>query len=186
MIVAVIVAVEIGFWVLLAAGLLARYALRLPRVGAALLVCVPLVDLVLLGATVVDLRRGATAGVAHGLAAVYLGVSVAFGHRMIRWADVRFAHRFAGGPAPVPPPRTGLAHARHQRQAWLRHLLAWSVGAVLIGLAVLLVGDLERTEALWQLLGVWTIVLVIDFAVSFSYTLRTRGGPPRPAGRVGA
>jgi hypothetical protein len=181
-ILAVIVAVEIGFWVLLAAGLTARYVLRLPRVGAALLIAVPFVDLVLLGATVIDLRGGATASAAHGLAAVYIGVSVAFGHRMIRWADVRFAHRFAGGPAPQRPPRTGLAHARHEREAWYRHLLAWSVGAALIGLAVALVGDLGRTEAMWQLLGVWTVVLAIDFVVSFSYTLWPRGGrATRPA-----
>ena len=109
MIVVVIVAVEIAFWVLLAAGLIARYPLRLPRVGAALLVCVPLVDLVLLGATVIDLRGGATAGVAHGLAAVYLGVSVGYGHRMIRWADVRFAHRFAGGPVGVDTLATAIS-----------------------------------------------------------------------------
>lgn len=101
----------------------------------------------LLGATVIDLLGGATAGVAHGLAAVYIGVSVAFGHRIIRWADVRFAHRFAGGPAPERPPRTGPAHARREREAWYRHLLAWTVGAALIGLALLLVGDLDRTEA---------------------------------------
>ena len=177
MILAVIVAVEIAFWVLLAAGLTARYVLRLPRVGAALLVAVPFVDLVLLGATVIDLRGGATASAAHGLAAVYIGVSVAFGHRMIRWADVRFAHRFAGGPAPGRPPRAGRAHAQREREAWYRHLLAWSVGAALIGVAVLLVGDLARTEAMWQLLGVWTVVLAIDFVVSFSYTLWPR--PPR-------
>ena len=73
MILAVIVAVEIAFWVLLAAGLTARYLLRLPRVGAGLLIAVPLVDLVLLGATVIDLRGGATASAAHGLAAVYIG-----------------------------------------------------------------------------------------------------------------
>jgi hypothetical protein len=176
-ILAVIVAVEIAFWVLLAAGLTAHYVLRLPRVGAALLVAVPFVDLVLLGATVIDLRGGATASAAHGLAAVYIGVSVAFGHRMIRWADVRFAHRFAGGPAPERPPRAGRAHARREREAWYRHLLAWSVGAALIGVAVLLVGDPARTEAMWQLLGVWTVVLAIDFVVSFSYTLWPR--PPR-------
>ena len=46
MVVAAIVACEIGFWVVLAAGLLTRYVLRRPRAGAALLVCVPLVDLV--------------------------------------------------------------------------------------------------------------------------------------------
>ncbi|WP_424326067.1 hypothetical protein [Gordonia sp. (in: high G+C Gram-positive bacteria)] len=34
------------------------------------------------------------------LARLYLGVTVVFGPRLIRWADARFAHRFAGGPAP--------------------------------------------------------------------------------------
>lgn len=95
MIVAVIVACELGFWVVLAAGLLARYGLRWPRIGAALLLCVPLVDLVLLGATVVDLRGGATATAAHGLAAAYLGFSVAFGHRTIRSLDQRVAHLYS-------------------------------------------------------------------------------------------
>jgi hypothetical protein len=174
-IVVVIVAVEIAFWVLLAAGLTARYVLRRARLGAALLIAVPLVDLVLLGATVIDLRAGATAGVAHGLAAVYIGVSVAFGHRIIRWADVRFAHRFAGGPAPERGPRTGPARARREREGWYRHLLAWAVAAALTALAVLAVGDLDRTEALVQLIGAWTVVLAIDFLVSFGGTLRPRG-----------
>ena len=43
----------------------------------------------------------------HGLAAAYLGFSVAFGHSMVRWADQRFAHRFAGGPPPWRPPKQG-------------------------------------------------------------------------------
>jgi hypothetical protein len=116
MIYAVIVACEVGFWVVLLAGLIARYVWRRSSLGAALLVCVPLVDLVLLVASALDLRYGrGEADVAHGLAAVYLGVSVAWGHSMVRWADARFAHRFAGGPSPPRPPRAapvGAAPAR--------------------------------------------------------------------------
>ncbi|MDI5944050.1 hypothetical protein QLR68_39155, partial [Micromonospora sp. DH15] len=126
MLVAVIVGCEIGFWVLLVAGLVARYPLRRPRLGAALLVCVPLVDLVLLAAAALDLRRGATADATHGLAAAYLGFSVAFGHSLIRWADQRFAHRFAGGPPPVRPPRYGWARARHEWREWAMGLLGWA------------------------------------------------------------
>ena len=107
MIVAVIVACEIGFWAVLAAGLVTRYVLRRRRVSAVLLAAVPAVDLVLLAATVADLRAGAAPRVEHGLAAVYLGFSVAFGPAMVRWADVRFAHRWAGGPAPAPKPPGG-------------------------------------------------------------------------------
>ncbi len=111
MIVAVVVAVEIAFWVLLAAGLTARYVLRLPRAGVALLIAVPFVDLVLLAATVIDLRGGATAGVAHGLAAVYIGVSVAFG---------RVRRRIPPDAAPSRPASTISAGSRLSYTLWPR------------------------------------------------------------------
>jgi len=106
-IVVVIVACEVGFWVVLVAGLLTRYGLGWPRTSSALLLCAPLVDLVLLAATVADLRGGAVASAAHGLAAAYLGFSVAFGHRTIQALDQRVAHRFAGAPAPSSLPAAG-------------------------------------------------------------------------------
>ena len=177
MIYGVIVACEVGFWVVLLAGLVARYVLRRPRLGGALLVCVPLVDLALLVASMVDLRGGGEAGVGHGLAAVYLGVSVAWGHSMVRWADARFAHRFAGGPPSERPPGTGMEHARHERRQWARHLLAWAVGCALLLGGVALVGDAGRTEALWGIAQGWTLVLAVDFAWSFSYTLWPRKKP---------
>jgi hypothetical protein len=118
--VGLVVAAEIAFWLLLLSGLATRYALRRPRLGMALLVATPLVDLLLLAATIIDLRRGAAAAPPHALAAVYIGVSVAWGHRMVRWADARFAHRFAGGPPPERPPRTGPRHAARERREWLR------------------------------------------------------------------
>ena len=171
---ALIVACEVAFWVLLALGLAARYLLRARRLSTALLVSVPLVDVVLLIASVVDLRRGGVAHLTHGLAAIYIGVSVAFGPQMIDWADQRFAHRFAGGPPPVRPPKTGRAHAAHARRQWLRHLLAYAVAAATLGLFTLLVGDVSRTGPLWQPMGTWAVVLVVDFLISFSYTLFPR------------
>ena len=142
MIVAAIVACEIGFWVVLGTGLLIRYVLRRRRAGAVLLACVPLVDLALLGLTVVDLRRGTPAEFAHGLAAVYLGFSIAFGHAMVRWADVRAAHRFAGGPAPAPKPRGGTwARARYEWREFAKACLAVGISSALLVAAVALVGD---------------------------------------------
>lgn len=180
MIYALIVACEVGFWVVLLAGLAARYLLRRPRLGAALLVCVPLVDLVLLVASAMDLRYGGgEADLAHGLAAIYLGVSVAWGHSMVRWADARFAHRFAGGPPPERPPRTGPEHARRERRQWGRHLLAWAVCCALLLGGVALVGDPGRTGALTGIAGGWTLVLAVDFLWSFSYTLWPRKKKPR-------
>jgi hypothetical protein len=39
---------------------------------------------------------------------------------------------------------------------------------------VLLVGDPERTWALLNVAALWTLVLAIDFAISFSYALWPR------------
>jgi hypothetical protein len=172
--VAAIISCEIGFWVLLVGGLAARYLLRARRLSTVLLVAVPLVDVALLGFAVADLRRGGTPSVAHGLSAVYLGTSIAFGHRMMRWSDQRFAHRFAGGPPPERPPRAGREHAAHERAAWGRHLLAYLSAAATLGLFTALAGGLDRTLPLWQPMGLWTIVLAVDFVVAFSYTLSPR------------
>ena len=45
---------------------------------------------------------------------------------------------------------------------------------MLLGLGVLAVGDLERTEALLNVAALWTLILAIDFLISFSYSLRPR------------
>jgi hypothetical protein len=159
---------------LLLAGLALRYLLGRRRLGLAVLACAPVVDLVLLAAATVDLKRGGEAALPHALAAVSIGVSVAWGHRMIRWADARFAHRFAGGSAPERPPRRGPAHAARERRGWVRHAFAWGIGCGVLGPATLAVGDLDRSQALIQVVGVWTLGLAIDFLVSFSYTLWPR------------
>ncbi len=162
MLIAVIVACEIGFWVVLVAGLLARYVLRRRRLGGALLVCVPLVDLVLLVATVLDLRRGGTADLAHGLAALYLGFSVVFGHSMVQWADVRFAHRFAGGPPPEPKPPGGtLARLRLEWRTFGKASAAAGLSSTLLLGGVALVGSGSDTTALLWWIPRLALVLVI-------------------------
>jgi hypothetical protein len=185
MVVLVMIGCEVGFWVFLLGGLAVRYLLGLRRLGAALLVGVPLVDLVLLVVTALDLRAGATARWEHGLAAVYLGTSVAYGHQMITWADRKFARRFAAQPAPVPDqPRFGAAHARRERRGWLRHALAWAVGCGLLLAAIAVVGTPARTAALWGWIGKWTLVLGVDFLWSFSYTVWPR--KPKPERVLGS
>jgi len=178
MLVGLIVACEIGFWVLLGAGLLARYGLRWPRVSAVLLVSVPLVDLVLLTATVIDLRGGAVASLAHSLAAVYLGFSVAFGHQTIRGADVWIAHRVAHGPAPAKPPRVGPARVRHEWALWRRAVAAWAMACTLLLAAVLLVGDASRTAELSDSIG-WLSVTILAWLVAGPvWATRRLGGEP--------
>jgi hypothetical protein len=169
MLYALIVTCEVAFWVFLFAALFARYALRWKRVGTVLLYCVPLADLVLFSASTVDLVRGATPTAAHGLAAVYLGVSIAFGHQLVRWADGRFAHRFHGEPLRKPP-KNGRAHAAYERGQWLRHFLAWLIGSALIMVDVAIVGSWHPAQPLVQLVAAWGVVLVIDLLWSVSYT----------------
>jgi len=169
--VAVIVACEIGFWVVLGAGLVARYLLRMRRLGAALLLATALVDLIALVAAVVDLRRGATADWSHGLAALYIGFSVAFGPTMVRWADERFAYRFAGGPAPTKPPKYGMARARYEWTLWLRAVVASAISGALLFAAIRLVDDGERTEALGNTLSALPRVVVIWGIVALTYTI---------------
>jgi hypothetical protein len=174
--VAVIAGCEIGFWVVLAAGLTARYPLRMRRTGAALLLGVPLVDLVLLAATVIDLRGGATAGFAHGLAAAYLGYSVAFGHSMVRWADERFAHRFAGGPPPARKPKYGWARTRYEWREFGKAAVATAVGCGLLLAMIALVGDSGRTAALTG----WTARLGLVLAVWSLWPITHTLWPSRP------
>jgi hypothetical protein len=161
MLLAVIAACEIGFWVVLAAGLAARYLLRMRRLSTVLLVCVPLVDVVLFVASVLDLARGTTANVTHGLAAAYIGFSVAYGHSMIRWADQRFAHRFAGGPPPWRPPKESWARARYEWREWGKGVLGWAVASVMLLGAIVWIDDAARTQELAAWIGRLSLALTV-------------------------
>jgi hypothetical protein len=171
----VIVACEIGFWVAIVAGLAVRYLLRRRRLGAALLVCAPLLDLVLLAATAVHLRSGAEASWEHSLAALYVGFSVAYGHRLIHWADLRFAHRFAGGPAPDKP--YGAAYTRLCWGGVARTALAAVIAATVIGLLVLVVGDADRTAPLLDTFPLLALITGLDLLWAISYTVWPRRAP---------
>ncbi|KUO04764.1 hypothetical protein [Streptomyces caeruleatus] len=141
MIVALIIACEVGFWVLLALGLAVRYLLKWRRTSVVLLLCEPVLELVLFVATAIDLKNGAEPGWEHGLAALYIGYTVAYGHYTIRWLDGHAAHRLAGAPRPPKPPRYGMARARHEGRLWLRTLLAAAVALTLLQGAIWYVGD---------------------------------------------
>ncbi|WP_308250093.1 hypothetical protein [Sphaerisporangium fuscum] len=170
-ILAVIVGCEIGFWVLLLLGLLARYALRLRRLGGALLLCVPLVDVVLLVAVVIDLRAGGTASWSHGLAAAYIAYSVVFGHRTLRWADQVAAHRLSGGPPPWKPPAGGMARARYEWGIWLRVVLAYGIACGLLWITIEVIGDPARTGELSAFMLGLGKVPAIAVLWPLSYTL---------------
>jgi hypothetical protein len=171
-----IVACEVGFWLLLFSGLFARYGLRWRTASTALLYCVPLIDVVLLIATVVDLQRGAAATFAHGLAAAYLGFTIAFGGIAVQWADARFAFWFADGPSPKSPPTHGLDLLIYEAKLWFRCVLAAVITVCLVYMAIRIIGEPERTRDLeqWLTMPLWTVVLWFIFgplwSVLFSWT----------------
>ncbi|GAB2477394.1 hypothetical protein GCM10027187_51340 [Streptosporangium sandarakinum] len=191
MILAVIIGCEIGFWVLLGLGLVTRYLWRMRRLSTALLVAVPLLDVVLLAASVIDMRGGATADWRHGLAAAYLAYSIVFGHRTVKWADARFAHRFAGGPEPWKPPAGGMARARYEWIMWFKIVLAYGIACgLLLGLAWI-VGNPARTAALTGFMLDLSKIPLIALIWPVSYTLfpkkvkedrRESGVPVKPRG----
>jgi hypothetical protein len=162
-----IVVCEVGFWVVIGLGLIARYVLNKKRLGLALLALTPVIDLVLLVIAGVDLANGATATTAHAIAAVYIGVSIAFGKSMIRWADERFRY-YVTKQGEKPAKRYGIEYAKHYMIGWVRHVVAYTIGAVLLLLTHWLVGDASRTEALTSVARLWTLAVGIDFLIGVS------------------
>ncbi|HLU98848.1 MAG TPA: hypothetical protein VKZ89_18585 [Thermobifida alba] len=188
MVVAAILACEVLFWVVLLGGLSARYLLRLRRLSTLLLLLVPVLDVMLLLVIAWHLRSGGHADFSHGVGALYLGFTVAYGHSVIAWADARFAHRFAGGPPPPRRPRSGLPALRYETAGWVRGLVGAGVGAAVLGGLVWFVGDVERTAALLRFfppLVMFTVVNTVVFVWGCAAALspsRDAKDPERMAG----
>ncbi|MFE1024415.1 hypothetical protein ACFW5I_07610 [Streptomyces sp. NPDC058818] len=181
MVVALIIACEVGFWVLLVLGLGARYLLKWRRTSVFLLLCEPVLELVLFAATAIDLKNGAEPGWEHGLAALYIGYTVAYGHYTIRWLDGHAAHRLAGGPRPPKPPRYGMARARHEGRLWLRTLLGAAVACALLQAAVWYVGAEGDVSSLRSFQWVALRVVGIHGLIALTYAIwpkKTPAGTP--------
>ncbi|MFC9428668.1 hypothetical protein [Streptomyces sp. NPDC056987] len=181
MIVTLIVICEVGFWVLLAGGLALRYLAGMRRLGAAVLLLEPLLEVVLLVVTAVDLRNGAEPDWKHGLAALYIGCTVAYGHSTVTWLDGHAAHRFAGAPRPPKPPRYGAARARHEGALWLRTLLAAAIAIGLLQLAIAYVGDANDTGSLTAWQGTALRAAGIHGVIALTYALWPKK-PPADSG----
>lgn len=175
LILTIIIACEIGFWVFVVFGLTARYLLRRPRLGVVLLLMTLVVDLILLTAVVLNLQAGGTASFFHGLAALYLGVSLVYGHKMITWADARFAHRFAHGPA--PPKAYGRSHTTECWKDVARTAAAVSIAAAILWLLNTLVNDPDSTNELQDIYSVLGIWFAIDLVWAISYTIAPKKTP---------
>jgi hypothetical protein len=143
-----IVGCEVAFWLVLLLSLVARYLLHREALSRWLLLSLPIIDMLLIVFTALDLRAGTTATVAHGLAAVYVGFTIAFGSIAVRWADTHFAYRFATGPAPPKSPTEWKA-VRLDLELWVRCIGAWVIAFTLIEALVFLVGNDAVTDPLY-------------------------------------
>ncbi|WP_315096945.1 hypothetical protein [uncultured Cellulomonas sp.] len=157
---ALVVACEIAFWVFLAAAVVARYALHLRRTSTVLLLCEPLLEVILLVATVGDLLRGAEPTWTHGLAALYLGFTVGFGRLTVHRVDAWVAHRFAGGPEPEQRPRTRAAARSYEWRLWARVVVAWAVACGVLAVLMVIATEPAQREVLLGWAGRATTVLV--------------------------
>ncbi len=175
---ALIVACEISFWGVLLLALALRYVFRKEPLSRALLFCLPLIDVLLLVLTAMDLRRGETATFAHGLAAAYVGFTVAFGGLAVKWADARFAHRFAAGAPPEMAPTRGWPAFRYDFNLWGRCILGCVVTVALIEALIWFIGTPETTEPLraWHKQAFGCIVLWFFFGPVWSLATAWRRG----------
>ncbi|MFJ3789067.1 hypothetical protein [Kitasatospora sp. NPDC090091] len=177
MIVTLIVAAEVAFWVLLGLGLATRYLLRLRALSTVLLVGLPVVDLTLFALTVVDLRGGSAVSWTHALAASYAGFSIGYGPSIVRWADGQFQHRYAGGPKPPRSPKYGPERTRHEWRIAGRTAVSAGVTLSLITLLV----PLSAGAAHFSDFTSWYVKLgmaaVINAIVAGCYSLWPKEAP---------
>lgn len=176
-------AAEVSFWLLLGAGLASRYVLRARRLSTVLLVSVPVLDVVLVTASLVDVARGSAPAAAHGLAAVYLGFTIAFGHSVMTWADRRFAYRIAG-ETPPQPSRFGAAKVAYEWREWGRAVLAWAIALGVMLVTAWTAGSGVPAPSDWSAdpMWSWAARLVPALLIWFvGWPLWTTVSPPKPA-----
>jgi hypothetical protein len=187
---AIIAISEVLFWAFLVGGLAVRYGLGRRRAGNVLIAGAAASTVALLAAAAADLAGGGEAHLAHVIAAVAVAYAVVYARHDLAIAD-RWVQRRLGRAAPElevarspkakRPDESGAGHSGEagrragsgpERDGWFRHLRMWAVGMVLLGGGVLIAGGIDDAERLAGAAGVWTVILAIDFAVSFSHTAR--------------
>ncbi|MEU7818376.1 hypothetical protein [Pseudonocardia sp. NPDC049154] len=113
---------------------------------------------------------------------MYLGFTVAFGHSLIRWADVRFAHRFAhrfaGGPPPAPKP-TGAARTAYEWREWTKVVVMALVTGVVLVLVSLAAGRAIPVPTAWGADPLWHWGLKAALVTGILFV----AGPLRYSGR---
>ncbi|MGE7675047.1 hypothetical protein ACQKMV_15940 [Lysinibacillus sp. NPDC094403] len=165
-----IITAEIAFWIVILVGLICRYGLKMPKLSIFFFALTPVIDLLLVILTTMDLKAGTPASTSHGIAAIYIGVSIAYGKTMITWADQKFQQWFLKSGYKNEP-LTGMKKGMYEMKLLSQHIVAFLIGAGLLYAMSLFVGSNSDTTSLFQVMKVWGIVLAIDAAISISYVI---------------
>lgn len=166
-IITLIIAAEILFWVFIVLGLVTRYIFHKEKLSMSLLSCTILVDLFLIIATTFNLYQGGTAEIAHGIAAVYISISIVFGKDFITWADEKFKVLYL---KQTPPQKIyGNQYAKQYLKSFFKHIIAFLIAYGLIYLMQVVANNSSSLNNLMGVINIWKIVLIIDFIITISY-----------------
>ena len=154
MLLAAIVTAEVLFWAFLIGGLLSRYVLGWKTLGLIMLALTPIVDLVLIGITYLDLHDGGKSNFTHGLSAFYIGYSITLGPKVVKEMDRRFASRFGEGK----PVESNFRSYREQVNIWKRVIVASIITLTLLGAGFLIVGF---SGSFWLIYWAITAVFIV-------------------------
>lgn len=156
-----IIAAEVLFWIVLFAALYFRYILKAKKLSLLFFALTPVIDLVLLVLTALDLKNGSDATISHGLAAVYIGVSIAYGKTLIAWADEKFQKHVLKVDVQIKR-LDGKEKAHYEIGMFIRHLVAYGIAAVLLLIIINYVGIQNDTNSLYLVMKIWAIFVAID------------------------
>ena len=171
---------RIGFWVVLGAGMVVRYLLRLRHTSTVILAGIPMLDLVLVIGTAVDLHRGAQVGVEQALPAFDFGSSLAFGPATLRWADAGIAHRFSGGLGPQRVPKHGPERKAYLLLEWRRVVVTATIASVVLAVLICYFATAQQQGVLWWWIGCTWVVTGLWYVFR---PLRASRKPAEPVGR---
>lgn len=181
--VAAIIGAEIAFWVFVLGGFSLRYIVRAEKASTTALALVPFVDLVLVALVTTDLMLGGEPSRVHAVAAVYLGITVAFGKPIVRRTDQWFRYRFDGGPKPTKPKKGSREEVRALWVEWFRLLFGFVIATICILLMTVFDGtgipaSVEEASGspFWSTILLMGVVAVIWFLAGPAFAGR---GQPR-------
>lgn len=160
-IISLIIAAELLIWVCISLIIFSRYKLKNKPLSVFFFIWMIIINIILLILTAVDLKSGSTVTFAHGLAAIYIGISIAFGSQMIGYADRMYQNYFLKEHTPIEKPTK-----RQKLMTTLRHFLAYIIGAGLLYIMIQYIGNEQATGKLQWFIKIWTIVIAVDLGIT--------------------